>query len=72
VASHPDNDGGATHGLYSRGRRLLQPRAQEIAEALLQLPHVEPLDQLAAEEIGSLIAALERIDVQLNRRGAHG
>jgi hypothetical protein len=32
------------------------PRAAELAEALLGLPHVQPLDRLAAEEIGALMA----------------
>ena len=40
------------HGAYAAGNRVLAPRAVEIAEALLQLPHMQLLDRLAAEEIG--------------------
>jgi hypothetical protein len=55
------------HGLYSG--RLLAERASEIREALMTLPHAQPLDVLAAEEIGSVIAALEAIDRDLAQRG---
>lgn len=33
------------------------------------LPHVQPLERLAAEEIGSLIARLEALDAGLERGG---
>ena len=54
VASHPGNANAATYGVYSG--RVLAPRAAEIRDALMTLPHVQPLDILAAEEIGSTIA----------------
>jgi hypothetical protein len=66
-ASHPGNANAAKHGLYSP--RLLEPRAREIADALMTLPHAQPLDVLAAEEIGSTIAALEAIDADIAERG---
>ena len=49
--------------------RGLAPRAAEVAEALMMLPHAHPLDRLAAEEIGSIVAALESIDRQIRKRG---
>jgi hypothetical protein len=66
---------GVRHGVYSRSGRVLAPRAEEIADALMELPHAQPLDVLAAEEIGSLLATLEAVDRALgdgrveNKRG---
>jgi hypothetical protein len=75
VASHPGNRNRELHGAYSL-RRELDPRATEIADALLDAaPHTIPLDRIGAEEIGSLIVTMDRIDVALsdgrveNRRG---
>jgi hypothetical protein len=68
VASHPGNTSAVTHGAYAAGNRVLAPRAAEIAEALLQLPHVQPLDRLAAEEIGALVARVEALDAALDKR----
>jgi hypothetical protein len=48
---------------------VLQPRADELAEDLLQRPHLLPLDPVVAEEIGSVLAALEAIDHDLAARG---
>jgi hypothetical protein len=72
VRVHPDNVNAARHGLYSRSGRVLAERAEEIAEALMELPHVQALDVLAAEEIGSTVAALEAIDRELEKRGPRG
>ena len=58
------------HGIHSP--RVLAPGAQEIANALMELPHVQPLDRVAAEEIGSLCVRLERIDADLDERGHFG
>jgi len=66
VASHPGNTSAAKHGLYSG--RLLAERAREVRDSLLTLQHVHPLDVFAAEELGSLIAALEAIDKGLDAR----
>jgi hypothetical protein len=68
VASHPQATHAVRHGLYSKSGRVLAPRAHEIAEALMSLPHVAGLDAIAAEEIGSLLAALEAIDRDLEKR----
>jgi hypothetical protein len=48
------------------------PRGQEIADALMQLPHVTEFDAIAAEEIGSIVARLEAIDRDLDQRGHFG
>ena len=69
VPSHPGNVHAGRHGLRSKSGRMLAPRAKEIADALMSLPHVGGVDVLAAEEIGSVIAALEAIDLEL---AAHG
>ena len=61
------NTNAVRSGVYSE--RLVAPRAQEIAEALLDTPHRTPLDQIGAEEIGRLIAIIERIDADLAERG---
>jgi hypothetical protein len=66
-ASHPENLNALKSGVYSP--RALQPRAREVADALLNAPHAVPLDQIAAEEIGSLVATLEAIDTDLERHG---
>ena len=34
----------------------------------MTMPHAHPLDRLAAEEIGSIVAALEAIDREIRRR----
>lgn len=51
------------HGAY--GRRQLDPQAREIAAVLLAAEHTVPLDRFAAEEIGALVAQLDRIDAAL-------
>jgi hypothetical protein len=38
----------------------------------MELPHTQPLDRLAAEEIASLCVRLERIDSDLDERGHFG
>jgi hypothetical protein len=72
-ARQPGNVNAVKAGVYSP--RILQPRGREVAAALLAAPHTVPLDQIAAEEIGSLVALIEAIDSDLvahgltNRRG---
>jgi hypothetical protein len=66
-ARHPGNQNSVKSGVYSP--RLLAPRAREVADALLAASHTVPLDQVAAEEIGSLVALLEAIDEDLAKRG---
>src|SRR4051812_29429657 len=65
VAAHPGNTNAVKSGIYSESGRVLAPRAREIAEQLMTLPHVSGVDVLAAEEIGSILAALEAIDQDL-------
>lgn len=58
------------HGIYSR--RALAQRGTEIAEALMAAPHTVPLDAIAAQEIGALLALVERVDMALVERGVTG
>ena len=60
------------HGVYSSSGRVLAPRAEQIADALMELAHTVPLDRLAAEEIGALLARIEALDTELDRRGPGG
>lgn len=48
---------------------MLAERGNEISDGLMELPHTQPLDVIAAEEISSLAAQLEAIDGDLERRG---
>lgn len=70
VAAHPENLNAVRHGVYSS--RVLAPRAREVADQLMCLPHVRPLDALAADEIGSIVARIEAIDLDLDDRGQVG
>ena len=72
VASHPGNLNAARHGVHSRTGRVLAPRAAELADALMQLPHVQELDRVAASEIASIVSRLEAIDADLEERGHFG
>src|SRR5437868_11896271 len=38
----------------------------------MSMPHVRPLDALAADEIGSIVARIEAIDLDLDERGQVG
>jgi hypothetical protein len=62
-----DNTRALRHGLYSD--RVLAPQAEKVADALMQLPHVHPIDELAALEVGRLEARIEAIDGELDRLG---
>jgi hypothetical protein len=55
-----------------RSERYLQPRAHEVAEGIMALPHVVPADELAAREVGRLEALVEAIDGELARVGMDG
>ena len=72
LPSHPGNANAARHCVYSASGRLLAPRAEEIADALMELAHTVPVDRLAAEEIGALLARIEALDAELDRRGPGG
>jgi hypothetical protein len=69
VASHPANTNAVTSGVFSRTGRVLDPRAKEIAEAILSAPHVEGVDEIGAAEIGRLVALIEACDRDLAERG---
>jgi hypothetical protein len=66
-ARQPGNTNAVRSGVFSP--RVLSPRAEEISRALMAASHTVPLDQIAAEEIGSLVATLEAIDQDLSERG---
>jgi hypothetical protein len=67
VSAHPGNQNAVRSGVYSP--RTLAPRAREIADALMAAPHTVPLDAIAADEIGAIVATLEAIDADLLARG---
>jgi hypothetical protein len=54
------------HGLYSQ--RVLDERAREIVDALMELPWAQPLDVLGFEELASVVSALEAVDTALRER----
>ena len=66
-ARQPGNANALRAGVFSP--RALAPRAREVADALMGASHAVPLDQIAAEEIGSLVATLEAIDRDLQEWG---
>jgi hypothetical protein len=67
VASHPGNVHAAKHGVYSP--RLREPRAREIADEILEAPHVSGLDEIGAVEIGRLEALIETLDEAIASAG---
>ena len=69
-ASHPANAHSAKHGI--RSARLLEPRAQEVAEAIMAEPHTAGIDVLGAEEIGRLQTYIEALDAEIDRVGMAG
>jgi hypothetical protein len=74
VPAHPGNQNRLVHGLYV-DRPGLSDHARELADALMTLEWATPLDRIAAEEIGSLLDLLGKIDAALangrmeNRKG---
>jgi hypothetical protein len=69
IPAHPGNQNAARSGAFSRTGRVLAPRAEEIADALMGAPHVVELDRVAAGEIGQLVALIEAIDCDIAERG---
>ena len=65
VPSQPGNTNAVRSGIYSATGRVLAPRAEELARTLMAAPHTHPLDSIAAEEIGALLARLEALDAEL-------
>lgn len=70
VASHPANAHNERNHVFSA--RLREPRAREVAESLLSLPHVIDADDLAAVEVGRLEALVEALDTEILRTGMSG
>jgi hypothetical protein len=66
VAQQFENKNALRLGVYSP--RHLASRAQEVRDALLAAPAATSIDQIGAEEIGSLVATLEAIDKALAER----
>lgn len=62
----PGNRNAVRHGVYSRD--ALEPRVQELAEAIIAGAHTAPIGDLGAVEIAKLIAVLEAIDDDLSKR----
>jgi hypothetical protein len=56
VASHPGDTSAVRSGVFSRSGRILAPRAAEIAREIMSVGHVREVDELAAEEIGRIVA----------------
>lgn len=69
-ASHPGNQHNLRYGI--RSKRALEPRAQDVAEALMAAPHTVELDGLGALEVGRLEALVEAIDRELARGDVAG
>ncbi len=61
------NMNAVTHGAFSR--RAMEPRAREVADALLKATYGLPIDRIGAEEIAQLIVTIETIDEHLHEHG---
>jgi hypothetical protein len=59
---------GNTRNLQSGAfsKRIIGERASEIADGLMELPWAQGVDRLAAEEVASVLSALEAIDRALS------
>jgi len=67
VAAHPGNLNALKQGVHSP--RLIQERAAEIANELLDSFEFSPAERLAVHEAARCIAILEAIDRDLDQRG---
>jgi len=67
VARQTGNTNAVRHGAHSR--RVLAPRTREVADALLELPHVKPIDRIGAEELGGMVAVAEALDRDIAEHG---
>jgi len=70
VASHPANTHRGRHGI--RSERMLEPRAQEVADGIMAAPHTDDVDWIGAREIGRLEARIEALDAEIDRVGMAG
>jgi len=64
-ASHPGNTHRGRHGI--RSERMLEPRAQEVADGIMAAPHTDDVDWIGAREIGRLEARIEALDAEIDR-----
>jgi len=64
-ASHPGNVNAGKHGIFSQKMRAR--RAHEVADALMALPHVAPVDIVAASVTGDLFALHEALSGELTK-----
>jgi hypothetical protein len=69
VPSHPGNTNAMKSGVYSRTGAPLEPRVQELVDALMAEPHTDRIDEIGAREIAKLIATIEAIDNDLAENG---
>jgi hypothetical protein len=60
VPATTGNTNAVRHGVYSP--RSLEPRAQEVTEAIMSAQHTIGIDEVGAQEIGRLVAMIEAID----------
>jgi hypothetical protein len=62
------NQNGLKSGVYGSGKAL-EPRVQELVEALMSEPHTAPIDAMGAREIARLVAVIEACDEDIAERG---
>lgn len=68
VAAHPANENAVKSGVYSRSGQPYAGRAAEISEWLMSAGHITAQDEVAAAEVGRLIALIERMDDTLSKK----
>jgi len=64
----PANQNGVKSGAWGNGQAL-EPRVQELVEAIQAQPHTAPIDEMGAREIARLIALIEACDQDIEERG---
>jgi hypothetical protein len=67
VPATTGNTNAVRHGVYSP--RSLEPRAQEVTEAIMSAAHTIGIDEVGAQEIGRLVALVEAIDADIAENG---
>jgi hypothetical protein len=67
VPATTGNTNAVRHGVYSP--RSLEPRAQEVTEAIMSAQHTIGIDEVGAQEIGRLVALIETIDHEITENG---
>jgi hypothetical protein len=69
VPSHPDNRNAERSSVFARRNLAQDAEVQEMAGAIMALPHVQGMDEAGAIEIGKLLVLIDRIDADLAERG---